>query len=59
MDEVTVLLLAKMALRILDLLNRAAAGEEVTDAEIDAALGRADAADAAWQNANTNKEYLR
>ena len=55
MDEMKVLLLAKMALRILDLLNRAAAGEEVTDAEIDAALDRANAADAAWQDANTKE----
>lgn len=52
MDDVKMLLLMKMALRILELARRMASGEEVTDAEIEAAVGRADAADDAWADAN-------
>ena len=52
MDNVQVLLLAKLALRVLELLARTLAGEGVTDAEIDAALDRAAAADRAWAAAH-------
>ena len=56
MDNVQVLLLTKLALRVLELLTRALAGHEVTDAEVDAALDRADAADGAWAEANESRK---
>ena len=59
MDKMKILLMLRMIDRLSELVELAVRGGEVTDADIEAAVNRADAADDAWADANRRADKQR